>query len=353
MTQKKTRKIRAVTGFRLAISTLIAGTVLTAAPGMAAAEPVRIGLALYTQLQQRWLFDAAAFQKAAEANGDEVIVQYADGDPGKQTQQVQNMLSRGIDVLVIAPADIAVGASLIDEARREGVKTIAYDIGVKDTNPDWMITRNQEMVGTLQVEAAKKFAPAGNYAVLKGDPANDLAQASDRSYAAGLNGAEGIKVVYNDFIANYDPATAQSEAEAILTRNRDDIAAFVVNNDGMAGGVVQALRGAKLNGKVFVSGLDADQANLNLIALGDQTMTVFTPIDVMAARAAEAAHLLGTGGTPESNAVAQTAKGDVPLWQLDLVAVTKDNLCDFVHKIAPQGWADADAVFAGSDVKCQ
>ncbi|TPE45699.1 substrate-binding domain-containing protein [Amaricoccus solimangrovi] len=245
------------------------------------------------------------------------------------------------------------GATLIDEARREGVKTIVYDIGVTATNPDWMITRNQELVGKLQVEAAKKFAPKGNYAVLKGDPANDLAQTSDRSYAAGLTGAEGINVVYNDFIAGYDPAKAQSEAEAILTRNDDDVAAFVVNNDGMAGGVVQALRGAGLNGKVFVSGLDADQANLNLIALGDQTMTVFTPIDVMAKRAADAAHQLGNGGTPESNSVATTDKGDVPLWQLDLVAVTKDNLCEFVEKIAPKGWVDPAAVVAGSDVKCE
>ncbi|TPE45700.1 substrate-binding domain-containing protein [Amaricoccus solimangrovi] len=110
MTLSNMSRATLTTAGRLALGLLAGAATLTVTAAMSRAdEPVRIGLALYTQLQQRWLFDARAFQEQASANGDEVIVQYADGDPGKQTQQVQNMLSRGIDVLVIAPADIAVG----------------------------------------------------------------------------------------------------------------------------------------------------------------------------------------------------------------------------------------------------
>ena len=330
----------------------VATTVMAVTTANANDKKLTIGLALYSQLQPRWLFDAKAFVAEAEKNGDTVIVQYADTDPAKQTTQVQNMLSCGINVLAIASADIAVGANLIEAARKEGVKTIAYDIGIRDAAPDWMIVRNQSMVGKLQVEAALKFAPKGNYAVLKGDSANDLAQQSSAVYAKLLPEAAGVNVIYNDFIPGWSPATAEKTAEDILTRNKDQVAAFIVNNDGMATGAVQALRGANLNGKVFVSGLDADEANLHLIALGDQTMTVFTPIDQMARLAADAAHELGNGRKPAADRMYSTKKGDVPMKELSLVSVTKDNVCDFVRHSAPQGWANPEVVFKGTKVSC-
>lgn len=315
-------------------------------------KSVTIGLALYSQLQPRWLFDAKAFQDQAAKNGDTVILQYADGDPTKQTQQVQSMLSRGIDVLVIASADEAVGSNLVSAAKKEGVKTIAYDIGVKGAAPDWMIVRNQDQVGELQMKAALKEKPTGNYALFKGDAGVDLAQASSVVYAKLLENQSGVKVVYNDFIPGFSPATAQRTAEDILTKYNDDVAAFVSVNDGMATGIIQALQGAGKVGKVFVSGLDGNEANLHLIATGAQTMTVYTPIDEMGRLAANASHDLGNGRVPAANSTFKSTAGDVPMNQVDLVAVDKTNVCEFVTKIAPAGWADPAVVFKGSDIQC-
>jgi D-xylose transport system substrate-binding protein len=315
-------------------------------------KPVRLGLALPSQWQARWKFDAAYFSEQAAKNGDTVIVQYADGDPSKQTAQVQNMLSRGIDVLVLAPASSAVGGTIIKQAKAEGVKVIAYDIGVEGEMPDWIIKRDEEQVPSLQVEAALKFAPKGNYAVIKGDPAYDLALISDRVYARKLADAKDIKIVYNDFTKGWNAGAAQKTTEDVLTRTNDRLAAVIVNNDGMATGVVQALRGAGLNGKVFVSGLDSEPANLHLIAAGDQTMTIYTPIDVMARKAADGAHALGTGGMPESNGKLKMARGEVPQYQIAPISITRDNLCEFFKLMAPKGWADPKTVFADTDVQC-
>jgi|SRR5690625_1602424 len=339
----------------VAISALVLGGCTTdnQAAGSNEDENLTIGLALYTQLQPRWQHDADAFVEQAEANGDEVIVQYADADPEKQTQQVESMLSQGIDVLVIASADIEVGGTLIERAKTEGVKTIAYDIGVSSGTADWTIVRNQEQVGQLQIEAAKEAFPTGNYALLAGDAANDLAQTSIKVYERELSDDSEINVVHQDFVSGFDPATAQRMAEDVLTRNNDDVDVFIANNDGIATGVVQALRSVRLNGETFVSGLDGDQTNLNLIATGDQSMTVYTPVDEMAIQAADAAHQLGRGQEPEFDDYQETDNGEVPTKYLDLIAVNQDNLCEFVTDIAPEGWADPEEVFAGSDITCE
>lgn len=315
-------------------------------------KKLTIGFSVYTRLQPRWLFDVDAFVAQAKKEGDQVIVQYADGDASKQSQQVKSMISSKIDVLVIASADIVVGAGLIELAKKEGIKTIAYDISVKDAAPDLMIGRNQSQVGMLQLEAALKEKPNGNYAVLKGDPSNDLAQVSNRIYEETLAKKQGINVVYNDYIKGFSPVVAYRVAKEILAGGNKKIDAFVVNNDGMATGVVQALREVNLTGKVFVSGLDADEVNLNLIATGAQTMTVYTPVDIMARKAAVAAHELGNGRAPVSTRMVQFAKGPVLIDEVRLVSVTRQSLCYFMSKIAPKGWANPQVVFKGSDLKC-
>ncbi|MES2262828.1 MAG: substrate-binding domain-containing protein [Pseudomonadota bacterium] len=315
-------------------------------------KKLTIGFSVYTQLQPRWLFDVEAFVAQAKKNGDTVVVQYADGDASKQSQQVKAMINSKVDVLVIASADIVVGAGLIELARKDGIKTIAYDISVKDAAPDLMIGRNQSQVGTLQVEAALKEKPVGNYAILKGDPSNDLAQVSNHVYAEALSKKHGINVMHNDYVKGFSPVMANRIAREILASSNKKIDAFIVNNDGMATGVVQALREANMTGKVFVSGLDADEVNLNLIATGVQTMTVYTPIDIMARKAAVAAHELGNGRVPVSTRIVQHAKGPVLIDEVRLVSVTKQSLCYFISKIAPKGWANPQAVFKGSDLKC-
>lgn len=315
-------------------------------------KKLTIGFSVYTQLQPRWLFDVDAFVAQAKKNGDTVVVQYADGDASRQSQQVKAMINSKIDVLVIASADIAVGAGLIELAKKEGIKTIAYDIAVKDAAPDFLIVRNQSQVGTLQVEAALKEKPSGNYAVLKGDPANDLAQASHAIYAELLSKKSGVKVVHNDFVQGFSPVAANRIAKEVIASNNGKIDAFIVNNDGMATGVAKALRDANMTGKVFLSGLDADEVNLNLIATGVQSMTVYTPIDIMARKAATAAHELGNGRAPVSTRIMQHPKGPVPVDEVRLVSITKQSLCFFIHKIAPKGWANPQTVLRGSDLKC-
>ncbi|MEC3919208.1 substrate-binding domain-containing protein [Nocardia sp. CDC160] len=299
---------------RLPILMIILCTALAAAgcsrasesPGAGGKQRV-IGVSLYSQVQSRWQFDAEAFQAEAAIHGDKVIMTFANADPQKQTQDVQSLLSQGIDVLVLAATDAKIGGGLIQQAKRQGVKTIAYDIGVQGGTPDWFIQRKQSDVAAMQIAAAKRFAPKGNYVVIKGDAGSELAQASSTEYAR-LAADPDIRVVYNDWTPGYSADKALQVAEAQLAQHHDDIQAILTNADTLAEPVGQALKDRGLAGKVFVSGLDAEPAALELIAQGALTMTIWTPVQEMGKDAATAAHQLASGQTPDADA---TSANDV------------------------------------------
>lgn len=310
---------------------------------------VVIGVAMKTQQQRRWTFDVAAMQARADELGVELIVQYANDDANAQSGQVENLLSQGIDALIITPVDDTAAAASVTQAKAEGIPVVSYDIGVQGVPVDYFVVRDNDKVGVLQSEAALDYAPEGNYALVEGDAANDVAQAIHANHVSTLEG-KAPEIVYDQFTKNWDPSTALETAENVLSANDDDVAAFLTANDGMATSIVQALRGRGLAGEVFVSGLDADPANLKLIDEGAQTMSVWTQIDEQGRIAVDVANGLASGEVPEPQSETDNGSDSpIPTMLVPVVAVTEDNLCEFVNEIAPEGWVTADEVFADPD----
>lgn len=308
-----------------------------------------ICVAMKTQLQRRWTFDYKAMSAEASRLGDKIIVQWANDDPAKQTSQVESLLSQGCDAMIIVPVDDRAAAALVEQAKAQKVPVVSYDIMIQSKDLAFFVQRNNGLVGRLQAQAALAFTKGkGNFALIKGDGANSVARDISDNYTKVLKGRPGIKIVYNQFTKNWDPQKALSVAEDILSRYNDNIAAFVTSNDGMATGVAQALKGRKLAGKVFVSGLDADPASLRLIAAGLQTMSVWTPIDVQGRLAVAAAHALANGKTP----AAQAKVSGVPTAFVKVVEVNKSNLCRYIKTIAPKGWVKVTDVFPGKPKAC-
>lgn len=309
-------------------------------------DEIVIGVAMKTQQQKRWGFDVAAMQAKADELGIKLIVQWANDDAATQSSQVENLLSQGIDALIITPVDDTAAAASATQAKSEGVPVVSYDIGIQGVPIDYFVIRDNPQVGVLQAEAALEFNPDGNYALIGGDAANDVAQAIHTAQVATLEG-QSPTIVYDQFTKNWDPTTALAEAETILSSNNDDVSAFLTANDGMATAVVQALRARGLAGSVFVSGLDADAANLKLIDEGVQTMSVWTQIDEQGAIAVDVAAKLARGEAVDPETTVDNGSGSpIPARVAPVVAITKDNLCDFVNNIAPKGWVTAADVFA-------
>ena len=337
----------------------IAGAALAAAVATTAGNtyadeknPV-IAVAMKTQVQRRWEFDVGAMEREAKAEGAKVIVQWANDDPALQASQVENLLSQKPDVLIIVPVDTQAAGRIVKSAHDQGVPVVGYDIGVSTAKLDYFLERNNSKVGELQAEGALKMAPKGTFALVKGDPGNDVAQAIAKEYDARLVKNKDVKVVFNQFVRGWDPKAALSNAENVLSAQNDKVDGFVTSNDGMALGIAQALKARNLAGKVYLSGLDADSANLQLIAQGTQTMSVWTDLDEAGTSAMKAAVALAKKQKPSiETTMVDLGAGPVPTHLVKVIPVTKDSLCSFINQDAPKGWVKAEDVFGAGKSPC-
>jgi D-xylose transport system substrate-binding protein len=353
MTQNsKSTSVRSLRATLVTLASIVALGLLLPAP--ASAKDITIAVAMKTQVQPRWRFDAEAMKQQAKELGVNLVFQWANDDPSAQTSQVENLLSQNPAALILVPVNSESAGRLVNEAHQQKVPVVVYDIGISTAKGDLSVVRDSAHVGVLQAEGALKFAPKGNYALLKGDPANDVAQLIAKSYQKTFAGKSDIKIVFDQFIRNWDPKTALADAENVLSAHNDEVAAFVTSNDGMATGVSQAIKGRHLEGKVYLSGLDADPASLRLIGDGIQTMTVWTDLHEEGTTAVMGAVDLAQG-KPFSfpTEMIDTGAGPVPTHLVSVTSVNKDNLCQFITKDAPSGWVTVKDVFPDKPDACK
>jgi D-xylose transport system substrate-binding protein len=296
--------------------------------------PVKIGLSLETLDLERWQRDRDMFVARAKELGAEVLVQSANGDDSLQAEQAENLITQGVDVLVIVPHNAEVAASIVDSARRQNVKVISYDRLIRSSEPDLYISFDNVKVGELQARYLLDRAPKGNYVLIGGAPTDNNAQMFREGQMKALKPAidrGDIKIVADQWARDWQAQEALKHTENALTQARNDVVAVVASNDSTAGGVVQALEEQKLAGKVLVSGQDADLAGLQRIVAGTQSMTVYKPISNLARRAAEAAVALARGEKVQTNATVNNGKIDVPSILLEPIVVDKNNVTTVIR----------------------
>ncbi|MEP3435950.1 MAG: substrate-binding domain-containing protein [Hoeflea sp.] len=315
---------------------------------------ITVAVAMKTQVQRRWAFDARAMEEEAERLGIKLLFQWANDNPTTQASQVENLLSQQPDALIIVPVDSKTSGRLVRMAKEQNVPVVAYDNAVASEKVDFYVQRDNELVGKLQADAALRMAPDGTFALVKGDPSMATAQDIGKSYQKLLVENKNVKIVFDQYINGWNPKTALDNAENILSAQNDDVQGFVTSNDGMAAGVAQAIKGRNLEGKVFLSGLDVDPANFRLIYEGVQTMSVWTDIQEEASVAVQAAVELAKGNPLSlKTQMMDFGAGEIPTFLVNVVEVNQGNLCEFMNEIAPNGWIDPAEVFADSKNPCE
>ncbi len=332
------------------LPTLLSSVARAQSPSPVIAQPgdrkVRIGFALPTLSQYRWRFDQQYFQEAATALGDEVIFQAADDDETKQSGQVENFISQGVDVLVISPVNVEASSALIDQVKEAGIATISYNYVARNTDKlDFWVARDNVLVGHITADEALKMAPTGNYVIMSGDAATDVAQDKTKGYLERLQpliDSGDITVVSQQFNQGWDPALGLAQVEDALTATDNQVAAILGNYDGFALAALQALQEQGLEGTVFVGGEDVFPEAAQAIAEGRMAMSSYTDLREMATKAAEAAHELGNGRTPISDSAIDNGAGEVGGALISSYAVTKESLPAF---IADTGWVDYDTTY--------
>lgn len=290
---------------------------------------IKIGFSMDTLLEERWRKDRDLFKAAVEALGAEVVIQAANGDDAKQISQAEMMISQGVDVLVVVPHNAEAMAAIVKKAHSSGIKVISYDRLVKNADIDLYVSFDNEKVGELQAKAITRLVPKGKYVYIGGADTDNNAHLFKKgvfNVLQPLIDKGDIKVVYDQWTKDWTPVNALANMQAALSANGNQIDAVIAANDATAGGVIQALVGRGLAGRIPVAGQDADLAAAQRIVAGKQIMTVYKPIKLLTKKAAELAVKLAEGEKVGADRKVNNGKIEVPSVLLAPIAVDKYNL---------------------------
>ena len=314
---------------KILASAVLAALALSSGQALADAKNPKIGFSIDDLRVERWARDRDYFVASATQLGAKVFVQSADASEQKQIAQIENLISRGVDVLVIVPYNATVLNNAIKEAKKANIKVVSYDRLALNSDIDAYISFENQAVGEMQARALVELKPKGNYYLLGGAPTDNNAKMLREGQLSVLDPlvAKGdIKIVGKQWVKEWSPAEAMSIVENALTANNNKIDAIVASNDGTAGGAIQALASQKLSGKVPVSGQDADLAAVRRVMAGTQAMTVYKPLKLIASEAAKLSVQLVRNEKPAFNAQYDNGFKKVNTLLLKPTPLTKANI---------------------------
>jgi D-xylose transport system substrate-binding protein len=311
-------------------SAVIAAALLTfSGQALADAANPKIGFSIDDLRVERWARDRDYFLAAAGQLGAKVFVQSADASEQKQIAQIENLIARGVDVLVIVPYNATVLNNAVKEAKKAKIKVVSYDRLILNADIDAYISFDNKAVGEMQARGVVALKPKGSYYLLGGAPTDNNAKILREGQMAVLQplvDKGDIKIVGKQWVKEWSPSEALAIIENALTANGNKIDGIVASNDTIAGGAIQALASQKLSGKVPVSGQDADLAAVKRVIAGSQAMTVYKPLKVIASEAAKLAVQLVRNEKPAYNAQYDNGFKKVDTLLLKPTVLTKDNV---------------------------
>ncbi|RBY77624.1 sugar ABC transporter substrate-binding protein [Geodermatophilus sp. TF02-6] len=346
----------------------------------AAAEDLTIGVSMPTQTSERWINDGNSVKQQLEDKGYTVDLQYANDDIPTQSQQIDQMITEGADILVIAAIDGTALSGQLETAASNDIPVISYDRLIRDSaNVDFYVSFDNFAVGQAQANALltglgikNEDGSAGsatgpfNIELFAGslddnnthfffDGAMDVLQPLiDDGTLVVKSGQTDIEQVA---ILRWQQETAQKRMEDLLTGTYNDgskVNGVLSPYDGLSRGIITALTNAgygptlssQPNPMAVVTGQDAEIASVKLINDGVQSSTIFKDTRKLAEQAVIAAQAFAEGNQPEANNTDTYDNGVkvVPSYLLPVQTVYKDNIQSV---LIDSGYWTADEVAKG------
>ncbi|ANC31041.1 multiple monosaccharide ABC transporter substrate-binding protein [Isoptericola dokdonensis] len=323
-------------------------------------DNVMVGVAMPTQTYERWIQDGNNVKEGLEELGYQVDLQFANDDIPTQTQQIDSMITEGVDVLIVASIDGTALTSQLEAAAAANIPVIAYDRLIRDSeNVDFYTTFDNFAVGVAQANALLRGL---GYLDESGEPTGEEGPYNVELFAGSpddnnshffFDGAMSIlqpliddgTVVIPSGQTSFDQVatlrweleTAQSRMEDLLTSTYTggdaELHGVLAPADVLSRGVINALQGAGMgptleDGLPVVTGQDAEVANIKLINDGVQSSTIFKDTRLLAEQAVTAAESFVNGEEPEANDTDTYDNGVkvVPSYLLEVETVFADNI---------------------------
>ncbi|NIK79905.1 putative multiple sugar transport system substrate-binding protein [Paenibacillus castaneae] len=308
-----------------------------------------VGISMPTKSSERWVGDGANMKKEFEALGYTVDLQYAEDVIENQVSQIENMITKGAKVLVIASIDGESLTDVLQKAADQDIKVIAYDRLIKNSeHVSYYATFDNFKVGVLQASyleeklGLKEGKGPFNIELFAGSP-------DDNNAYFFFDGAMSVLKPYIDSgklvvkskqtnmeqvaTLRWDGATAQSRMDNLLSANyaNDTVHAVLSPYDGISIGIISSLKGVGYGSAnkpmPIISGQDAELASIKSIIAGEQTSTVFKDTRELAKVAVSMVEAVIEGKEAQVNDTETYNNGVkvVPSYLLEPVSVDKDN----------------------------
>jgi putative multiple sugar transport system substrate-binding protein len=335
-----------------------------------------VGVVLPTREEPRWIQDETRFRDAFAEAGVDVEILFSEGDSSRELSNVQDLITRGVQVIIICPQDATAAAAAAQAARDAGVKVISYDRLIRETDAvDYYVTFDSIAVGEAQAQYLVDHASGeGNPLYLYAGAASDnnaflffegawnilQPKIADGTFYV-VNSSEAVALqdkaeltrdemadIIGQITTDWDFDTARNLAEANLTAasaaDKGDVF-ILAPNDGTARAIADTFAADADISSYVVTGQDAEEASVQYIIDGKQSMTVLKDVRTLVADAIAAAIAYLNDETPPETTTYNNGVADIPARPSEVITVDQSNV---VAEIIDSGYWPAED-FTGLD----
>jgi D-xylose transport system substrate-binding protein len=283
----------------------------------------------------------------------EIIYANASQDPNKQQQQAEAAITNGADVLVLDAVDVKSVGPIVQHANQEDIPVIAYDRLIPDQDIAYYVSFDNVKQGRIQAQTLLDKLGSGadgkSIVMVNGAP-TDPSAGDYKKGAHEVFDKSGVKIAKEYDTPDWSPDKAQVEMEQSITAlGKDGFVGAYSANDGMAGGMIAAMKSAGIDPSARpITGGDSEAAAIQRILTGEQYSTIYLAIKQQAETSAQIAVAAAQGKDAPADVVdteVDNGSKQVPSVLLSPIAVTKDNISDTVIK---DGFLTVDEICTGS-----
>lgn len=289
----------------------------------------KIGILFGTYEAARWDLEKNYLEEKINELGGELITKITEGDELEQFAQATELIESGVDVLIIIAVNGNTAGSIVREAHSKGIKVIAYDKLIQNSEIDFFITFSGERAGELMAEYSINKIPEGNYVLMYGDRTDDNAikiHNGIKTILQPLIDAKNINIIYEGYTDQWATENATFYTNKIIEFSDTEIDVIIATFNSVTYGAKAAVKKQGLENNILVIGHDPDLEVCQDILNGKEVLAVHKTVKNIAYKTAEIAIQLATNKTIQTTDEIYNGRMDVPSIILDPVVVNKNNI---------------------------
>lgn len=295
-------------------------------------KSIKIGVVLPSKEVVRWNKIKTSMEREAKIKGINITVEFSNWDINKEVDIIRKFISQQIDALVIAAVRLEEEKQVLNEVHEAGIKIISQDALVRNVHVDLFVGFDMTKAGQIQGSFLTKKVPTGRYIILYGSPNGEILKKGAMEYINPLVYTGKVQVVADEEVQGWLPENSYNIIKKIIFKDKN-IDAILAPVDKIAGGAIEALIEEGLQGKVIVTGQDAEPEAIKRIIEGTQAMTLLNDSVKLGKITIDLAISLIEGKSINYDYIINNGKVDVISVLIDPILIDKENVFSKINEL--------------------